>query len=75
GRFGSGGHQDENARFLASSGAAVVIDETDVAGLAEVIDDLLGDGERLAGMRMGASAIAKPRAALTIADAMIEAAK
>ncbi|MGD2102165.1 MAG: UDP-N-acetylglucosamine--N-acetylmuramyl-(pentapeptide) pyrophosphoryl-undecaprenol N-acetylglucosamine transferase, partial [Acidimicrobiia bacterium] len=42
GRFGSGGHQDENARFLASSGAAVVIDETDVAGLAEVIDDLLG---------------------------------
>lgn len=75
GRFGSGGHQEENARFLETSGAAVVVDESELYALSRTIRAILWDHHLLESMGASASAIAKPQAALSIADAMIEAAR
>jgi UDP-N-acetylglucosamine--N-acetylmuramyl-(pentapeptide) pyrophosphoryl-undecaprenol N-acetylglucosamine transferase len=75
GRFGSGGHQEENARFLERAGAAAVIDQEHLDGLTATIREILDDDSRLEPMRSGARAIAKPQAALTIGQAMIEAAQ
>jgi UDP-N-acetylglucosamine--N-acetylmuramyl-(pentapeptide) pyrophosphoryl-undecaprenol N-acetylglucosamine transferase len=74
GRFGSGGHQEGNARFLAASGAAFVVEEAGIAGLPEAVTGLFLEPARLADMASAASDIAKPEAALTIARTMIEAA-
>jgi UDP-N-acetylglucosamine--N-acetylmuramyl-(pentapeptide) pyrophosphoryl-undecaprenol N-acetylglucosamine transferase len=73
GKFGSGGHQEGNARFLSSRGAAVVVEQDDIGRLSSVVRSLLADDQRLARMSGATSAIAKPDAALTIARAMIEA--
>lgn len=74
GRFGSGGHQQGNARILEEAGVAVVVEETEIAALPDVVATLLKDRGRLAGMARAAGDIAKPEAALTIARTMIEAA-
>ena len=42
----AGGHQRENARWLADHGAAVVLEETDLGTLEEHVLDLLHDDER-----------------------------
>ncbi len=73
GEFGSSGHQQANARFLTEAGAAVTVDENSLERLGEVMLEALHP-ERLETMRLGASRIAKPDAAHTIAKAMIEAA-
>ncbi len=75
GQFGSGGHQDGNARFLAEAGAAVVVDEDGLSTLPDIVTDLIGDRPSLDAMAAAASAIAKPDAARTIARTMIEAAR
>ena len=75
GQFGSGGHQDGNALFLGDAGAAVVVDEEQLATLPDVVADLIADPTKLAAMATAASAIAKPDAARTIARTMIEAAR
>lgn len=74
GRFGSGRHQRENAAFLASAGASVTISEEEIAGLTAVVSSLIGDDSKLSAMRESAEAVAKPRAAVEIALAMMEAA-
>ncbi len=74
GRFGSAGHQTENARFLQSSGAAMVVGQERLDELGATVGGILTDSQRLSAMAAAAHAIAKPDAALTIARAMIEAA-
>lgn len=74
GRFGSGGHQSANARFLAEFGAAVVLAEEDLDSLSALVVDLGTNPGKLAEMAAAASDIAKPDAAHTIARTMIEAA-
>ncbi|HUG07740.1 MAG TPA: UDP-N-acetylglucosamine--N-acetylmuramyl-(pentapeptide) pyrophosphoryl-undecaprenol N-acetylglucosamine transferase [Acidimicrobiia bacterium] len=73
GRFGSGGHQVGNARFLEGAGAAVVVEEDDLERLGAVIVDLVSDSHRRLAMQAATRAIAKPDAARTIARVMIEA--
>ena len=73
GRFGSGGHQEENARFLERTGAAVVISEDRLDSLPSVLGDVLS-GHRLAEMAAAARAIGRPDAAHLIADATLEVA-
>lgn len=73
GHFGSGGHQSGNARFLADSGASVVVEEEDLSRLPEVVTDLVANPQELAEMATATRDIAKPDAALTIARTMIEA--
>lgn len=75
GHFGSGGHQEENARFLERSGASIVMDQSGLGGLGATVRQILGDHSQLEAMSLGARAIARPQAALTIGQAMIEAAQ
>jgi UDP-N-acetylglucosamine--N-acetylmuramyl-(pentapeptide) pyrophosphoryl-undecaprenol N-acetylglucosamine transferase len=74
GQFGSGGHQEGNARFLAGAGAAVILPEEDLGRLPALISELTEDDERREQMARATGAISKPDAARTIARAMIEAA-
>lgn len=74
GRFGSAGHQEGNARFLESAGAAVVVAEDDLSGLGDVVSEVLEE-DRLEQMAAAARRIARPHAAHSIADAMLEAAR
>lgn len=71
GRFGSGGHQTGNARFFGDAGAALVLPETEVHRLGELLDSVIFDRPRLANMADDAARIAKPDAAKVVAMAMI----
>lgn len=75
GSFGSGGHQEGNARALERAGVARIITESALETLGTVVAETIGDRSLRERMARGASDISKPRAALTIADAMIEAAR
>lgn len=68
------GHQMDNARLLAESGAAVVVpsDGLTPERLGEVLSGLLLDGPRLARMGLAARALAHPRAVAEIADRLEE---
>jgi UDP-N-acetylglucosamine--N-acetylmuramyl-(pentapeptide) pyrophosphoryl-undecaprenol N-acetylglucosamine transferase len=68
------GHQVDNARLLAGSGAAEVIrsDEFSAERLAARLEDLLADADRLAAMGRAARALSRPRAVPEIADRLAE---
>jgi UDP-N-acetylglucosamine--N-acetylmuramyl-(pentapeptide) pyrophosphoryl-undecaprenol N-acetylglucosamine transferase len=74
GDFGSAGHQDANARYLADAGAAEIIQQSKISSLKEAVERLLGDARRLVAMQEASFAMARPDAAKRIARAMIEAA-
>lgn len=75
GEFGSSGHQTANAAFLHSNGAAEVLPEARISELHRLVGELLSSRARLDEMSGKALAIAKPQAATTIADAMLEQAQ
>ena len=70
----AGGHQRDNARWLANAGAAVIVEEANLAELAGTVVSLIGDPARLAMMRTAASELARPGAADAIADLIVEVA-
>ena len=74
GVFGSAGHQQANAGFLTQSGAAVTLEESELGSLGRVVQEILFNKDRLASLRDASTLIAKPGAALAIAESMIEAA-
>ncbi|MGB7859983.1 MAG: UDP-N-acetylglucosamine--N-acetylmuramyl-(pentapeptide) pyrophosphoryl-undecaprenol N-acetylglucosamine transferase [Acidimicrobiia bacterium] len=74
GRFGSSGHQEENARFLTESGAAVTVPQNDLGALRVTVEETIFDDAKLDEMRNSARAIARPEAAVTIARELLEAA-
>lgn len=67
GGFGSGRHQQENARAFEDAGGAVVLNEDRLDELAEVVGAIVGDPTRRASMAAALGAIAKPDAADDIA--------
>jgi UDP-N-acetylglucosamine--N-acetylmuramyl-(pentapeptide) pyrophosphoryl-undecaprenol N-acetylglucosamine transferase len=69
------GHQESNAAWMAGAGAAVVIDDAELAAerLATAVGGLLGDSERLAAMAAASKVLAKPDAARRIADQVLAA--
>jgi UDP-N-acetylglucosamine--N-acetylmuramyl-(pentapeptide) pyrophosphoryl-undecaprenol N-acetylglucosamine transferase len=70
-----GVHQRENAEFLAQAGAAIVVKDDELAQrLTELVDLVLGDPNRLAGMADACRRLARPDAARDIADLVWEAA-
>jgi UDP-N-acetylglucosamine--N-acetylmuramyl-(pentapeptide) pyrophosphoryl-undecaprenol N-acetylglucosamine transferase len=73
GGFGSGDHQAANAAALASAGAAVVVDESDLRQLPGIVTGLLADSGRLQAMAAATSKLSRPEAAEVIARAMREA--
>ena len=62
----AGAHQIDNAKYLASSGAAVVLEETRIAELVPTALSLLDNPARLAEMSGHARTLAWPDAAATI---------
>lgn len=71
----AGGHQRDNAQWLAGRGAAVILEETKLASLAMVVSDLLADPTRLDEMRAAARAAAQPDAAQRLASLVLEVAR
>jgi UDP-N-acetylglucosamine--N-acetylmuramyl-(pentapeptide) pyrophosphoryl-undecaprenol N-acetylglucosamine transferase len=67
-------HQRKNARVLGNAGAALVIDERELAAgqVAAVIGELLADGPRLAAMGQAMRTFARPDAAARIVDRVLE---
>ena len=71
GAFATGQHQDKNARWFVDAGGAAVVPETDVARAPKVVEELLGDADRLVAMAEAMRAVAKPDAAEEIADELV----
>ncbi len=71
----AGGHQRYNANWLAEKGAAVVIEERDLATFESSTLALLGDDTRLASMRAAAESLNRPGAAAAIAEIVMEVAR
>lgn len=68
----AGGHQRENARWLAKAGAAVVLEERELAELPGLALELLADRERLQRMSEAAQRLARPDAAERLARLLTE---
>jgi UDP-N-acetylglucosamine--N-acetylmuramyl-(pentapeptide) pyrophosphoryl-undecaprenol N-acetylglucosamine transferase len=71
GEFATGQHQEKNARWFAAAGGAVVVPEAEAARAPRVVEELLGDADRLAAMAAAMGAFAKPEAAEEIADELV----
>lgn len=71
----AGGHQRNNAEWLANAGAATILDEASLPGLTAAVLTLINDAPRLAAMREAARSLARPDAAAAIAAVVEEAAK
>ena len=72
GEFATGGHQRKNADWFAGAGGAIVVPESDVRRVPEVVQTLLADPERIGAMSAAMRAAAKPEAAERIADELVE---
>jgi UDP-N-acetylglucosamine--N-acetylmuramyl-(pentapeptide) pyrophosphoryl-undecaprenol N-acetylglucosamine transferase len=68
----AGGHQRINARYLQDHGAAVVLDDADLAHMLPLVGHLLNDEARLRSMREAARRLARPDAARRIARILLE---
>lgn len=73
GGFGSAGHQLANAQALEQAGSALVLPESDIGRIGEVVSSVLFDRDRLVRMAAAARTLARPDAADHIAHAMIDA--
>jgi UDP-N-acetylglucosamine--N-acetylmuramyl-(pentapeptide) pyrophosphoryl-undecaprenol N-acetylglucosamine transferase len=71
GEFATGQHQEKNARWFADAGGAVVVPEAEAARAPRVVEELLGDADRLEAMAGAMRAVAKPDAAEEIADELV----
>ena len=64
-------HQTLNARYFADGGGAIVVDQSDLARVPALVEELLGDPARLARMSDAMRALAKPDAADVVADELV----
>jgi UDP-N-acetylglucosamine--N-acetylmuramyl-(pentapeptide) pyrophosphoryl-undecaprenol N-acetylglucosamine transferase len=69
--YATGDHQTKNARHFQRAGGAVVVPETELGRVAEIVRSLLDDPDRRARMREAMLAAARPDAAETIAEELI----
>jgi UDP-N-acetylglucosamine--N-acetylmuramyl-(pentapeptide) pyrophosphoryl-undecaprenol N-acetylglucosamine transferase len=67
----TGDHQTKNARHFERAGGAVVVPETELGRVAELVRSLLDHPDGLARMRQAMLAAARPEAADTIAEELI----
>jgi UDP-N-acetylglucosamine--N-acetylmuramyl-(pentapeptide) pyrophosphoryl-undecaprenol N-acetylglucosamine transferase len=72
GEFATGGHQRKNAEWFARAGGAVVVPESEVERVPQLVDSLLADPRRLGAMAEAMRAAARPDAAERIADELLE---
>jgi UDP-N-acetylglucosamine--N-acetylmuramyl-(pentapeptide) pyrophosphoryl-undecaprenol N-acetylglucosamine transferase len=71
----AGGHQRNNARWLADHGAAVILEEEGIGAFGHVVSALLNDDARRGAMRVAARGLARPDAAAAIAAVVMEVAR
>ena len=64
-------HQTLNARHFEAGGGAVVVDQSELARVPALVDELLGDADRLARMSGAMQALARPDAADVVADELV----
>jgi UDP-N-acetylglucosamine--N-acetylmuramyl-(pentapeptide) pyrophosphoryl-undecaprenol N-acetylglucosamine transferase len=69
--YATGDHQTKNARHFQRAGGAVVVPETELGRVAELVRSLLDDPDRRERMRAAMLAAARPEAAETIAEELI----
>jgi UDP-N-acetylglucosamine--N-acetylmuramyl-(pentapeptide) pyrophosphoryl-undecaprenol N-acetylglucosamine transferase len=72
GDFATGDHQTKNAEWFERAGGAVIVKESEAARAPALVDELLADRVRLDAMAAAMRAAAKPDAADTIADELVE---
>jgi UDP-N-acetylglucosamine--N-acetylmuramyl-(pentapeptide) pyrophosphoryl-undecaprenol N-acetylglucosamine transferase len=65
-------HQTGNARFFEQAGGAVLVPQTELGRVPELVRSLLGDPERLAAMGEAMRRAARPQAAEEIAEELIQ---
>ncbi len=68
----AGGHQRLNAKYLASNGAAVILDDDKLHSMLPLVGELLHNEARLRAMSEAARRLARPDAAGRIARILIE---
>lgn len=73
GGFGSGKHQAANGAALAAVGAAMIVEEGEIARVPSVVASLIAEPDRLRGMALASSKLSRPDAADVIAAAMRQA--
>jgi UDP-N-acetylglucosamine--N-acetylmuramyl-(pentapeptide) pyrophosphoryl-undecaprenol N-acetylglucosamine transferase len=69
--YATADHQTLNARHFEAGGGAVVVDQTELARVPALVEELLGDPARLAGMSDAMRSLAKPDAAEVVADELV----
>ncbi len=71
--YATGDHQTANANWMAEAGAAVVVPDSalDPERLLSEVNAILGDPGRLAAMSAASRALARPRAAVDVADEIV----
>ena len=67
----TGDHQTSNAHHFARGGGAIVVDQSELARVPALAEELLADPARLARMREAMLALAEPDAAEVVADELI----
>jgi UDP-N-acetylglucosamine--N-acetylmuramyl-(pentapeptide) pyrophosphoryl-undecaprenol N-acetylglucosamine transferase len=73
--FATADHQTKNARYFQTAGGAILVPESDLGRVPEIVRSLLGDPRRLAEMREGMLRVARPHAAGEIAEELLELAR
>jgi UDP-N-acetylglucosamine--N-acetylmuramyl-(pentapeptide) pyrophosphoryl-undecaprenol N-acetylglucosamine transferase len=70
--FATADHQALNARYFQQGGGAVVVRQEELHRIPALVEELLGDPERLRRMSDAMRALAKPDAANEIADELVK---
>jgi UDP-N-acetylglucosamine--N-acetylmuramyl-(pentapeptide) pyrophosphoryl-undecaprenol N-acetylglucosamine transferase len=73
--YATADHQTLNARHFARDGGAVVVSDTELDRVPALVTELLGDPDRLTRMRAAMLALARPHAAMDIAEELIRLAR
>jgi UDP-N-acetylglucosamine--N-acetylmuramyl-(pentapeptide) pyrophosphoryl-undecaprenol N-acetylglucosamine transferase len=63
-------HQRKNAQWMVAGGAAMLVDDAELDGdrLSRLVDELLGDRDRLAAMAAASAALGRPDATQRVVD-------
>jgi UDP-N-acetylglucosamine--N-acetylmuramyl-(pentapeptide) pyrophosphoryl-undecaprenol N-acetylglucosamine transferase len=64
-------HQRLNARYFADGGGAIVVDQSELGRIPELVEELLADTDRLARMSEAMRALARPDAADVVVEELI----
>jgi UDP-N-acetylglucosamine--N-acetylmuramyl-(pentapeptide) pyrophosphoryl-undecaprenol N-acetylglucosamine transferase len=69
--FATADHQTKNARYFQTAGGAILVPETELGRVPELVRSLLGDPRRLGEMRAAMLRVARPDAADEIAEEVL----